>query len=62
MLEYTKRNLKLADEYIAELKDGPALKFCKIPLTLAHATANLIASGGNKLTRETVMKLVGHIV
>lgn len=61
MLQYTRRNLKLADAYIGELKDGPALKFCKIPLSLAHATVNLIAVGGNKLTRETVMKLVNSI-
>jgi farnesyl-diphosphate farnesyltransferase len=61
MITYTRRNLKLADAYIVELKGGPALDFCKIPLTLAHATVNLIASGGNKLTRDTVLKLVNSI-
>lgn len=61
MLQYTRRNLKLADEYIGDLKKGPALSFCKIPLTLAHATVNLIAAGGNKLTRDAVMKLVGRV-
>lgn len=61
MLQYTRRNLKTADSYILELKGGPALEFCKIPLTLAHATVKLIAAGGNKLTREAVMKLVGSI-
>ncbi|WP_307392598.1 phytoene/squalene synthase family protein [Bacillus horti] len=58
MIEYTRRNLKLADAYIKELKGSPAIKFCKIPLTLAHATVNLIAAGGNKLTRDAVKKLV----
>ncbi|GGD76424.1 hypothetical protein GCM10010911_38120 [Paenibacillus nasutitermitis] len=61
MLAYTKRNLKLADEYIADLKPGPALKFCKIPLALAHATVNLLAAGGSKLTRDTVLKIVNRI-
>lgn len=61
MIKYTRRNLKIADSYIADLKGGPALDFCKIPLTLAHATVNLIAAGGNKLTRDAVMKLVGSI-
>lgn len=61
MIKYTRRNLNLADAYIVELKGGPASEFCKIPLTLAHATVNLIAAGGNKLTRDAVMKLVNSI-
>ena len=61
MLQYTKRNLKLADDYIAELKEGPATRFCKIPLALAHATTKLLAAGGNKLTRAAVLKIVGHL-
>ncbi|MFX3638277.1 MAG: squalene/phytoene synthase family protein [Candidatus Pristimantibacillus sp.] len=61
MLQYTKRNLAMADEYIAELKKGPALSFCKIPLALAHATMNIISAGGNKLTRDTVLKIVNRI-
>lgn len=61
MLAYTRRNLKVADAYIADLKKGPALSFCKIPLTLAHATVNLIAAGGNKLTRDAVLKLVNRL-
>lgn len=61
MQQYTRRNLQTADSYIADLKDGPALKFCKIPLALAHATVNLIAAGGNKLTRDTVLKIVNRV-
>ncbi|MUT68709.1 squalene/phytoene synthase family protein [Paenibacillus sp. NEAU-GSW1] len=61
MLQYTKRNLKVADAYIADLKKGPALDFCKIPLQLAHATTKLIAAGGNKLTRDAVLKIVNKI-
>lgn len=61
MLQYTRRNLKQADAYIAELKEGPAASFCKIPLALAHATTKLLAVGGNKLTRAAVMKIVGSM-
>lgn len=61
MLQYTRRNLKLADAYVKELKTGPAVAFCKIPLTLAHATVKLISAGGNKLTRDMVMKLVNQV-
>ncbi|WP_376769502.1 squalene/phytoene synthase family protein [Paenibacillus plantarum] len=61
MQQYTRRNLKLADSYIADLKQGPALKFCKVPLALAHATVNLLAAGGNKLTRDAVLKIVSKV-
>jgi farnesyl-diphosphate farnesyltransferase len=61
MIQYTRSNLALGDAYNEELKGGPALEFCKIPLKLAHATLNLIAAGGNKLTRQAVMKLVNSI-
>lgn len=61
MIQYTRRNLKLADDYIVELNKGPAVQFCKIPLALAHATVNLLAAGGNKLTRNAVLKIVNKI-
>ncbi|WNR44157.1 phytoene/squalene synthase family protein [Paenibacillus roseipurpureus] len=61
MQQYTRRNLQLADEYIADLKKGPALKFCKVPLALAHATVNLLGAGGNKLTRDMVLKIVSKV-
>ncbi|WP_244208947.1 squalene/phytoene synthase family protein [Paenibacillus ferrarius] len=61
MMQYTRRNLELADSYIADLKEGPALKFCKIPLALANATVKLIGSGGNKLTRDAVLKIVSRL-
>ncbi len=61
MLKYTRRNLKIADSYLKDLKGGPALDFCKIPLKLAHATVNLISVGGNKLSRDAVMRLVNSV-
>ena len=62
MQAYTRRNLQIADSYIADLKEGPALKFCKIPLALAHATVNLLSAGGSKLTRDAVLKIVGRVM
>ncbi len=61
MQQYTRRNLQLADAYIADLKQGPALKFCKVPLALAHATLNLLSAGGSKLTRDAVLKIVSKV-
>ncbi len=54
---YTRRNLTLADAYTQALPPGPALDFCKIPLALAHATLNLMAIGGDKLSRSQVLAL-----
>ncbi|MNI21458.1 Squalene/phytoene synthase [compost metagenome] len=62
MYAYTRRNLEIGDSYVADLSDGPALRFCKIPLALAHATVNLLAKGGNKLTRDAVLKIVNRVV
>ncbi|MGG3279191.1 squalene/phytoene synthase family protein [Paenibacillus solani] len=61
MQQYTRRNLQIADSYIADLKNGPALKFCKIPLALAHATVKVISAGGSKLTRNAVLKIVNTV-
>jgi farnesyl-diphosphate farnesyltransferase len=54
---YARRNLALADAYTRSLPKGPALDFCKIPLTLAHATLDLMAMGGEKLSRSQVLAL-----
>ena len=55
---YARRNLKLADAYANSLSSGPALDFCKIPLTLAWATLNVLADGEEKLSRSKVLALV----
>lgn len=61
LIAYTRRNLRLADEYVKDIGDDSIRAFCKIPLLLAKATVKLIAAGGNKLTRDAVMKLVNSI-
>jgi farnesyl-diphosphate farnesyltransferase len=61
MQTYARRNLALADRYIAALPEGPALEFCRIPLTLAHATLEALSRGEEKLSRSTVMALVEQV-
>jgi farnesyl-diphosphate farnesyltransferase len=58
---YARRNLQLGDLYTQSLPKGPALDFCKIPLTLAHGTLDVLALGKEKLTRSDVMALVQQI-
>jgi farnesyl-diphosphate farnesyltransferase len=61
MFEYARRNLKLGDAYTKALSSGPALNFCQIPLTLAHATLDVLILGKEKLTRSDVMALVQKV-
>ncbi|WP_235918295.1 squalene/phytoene synthase family protein [Paenibacillus lutrae] len=58
MIQYTKRNLMLADAYINELKPGPARNFCRIPFELARGTLKAITSGVGKLNRKQVTEIV----
>lgn len=60
MHQYARRNLQLADQYTKSLPNGPALKFCKIPLTLAYGTLEVLALGKDKLSRSDVMALVNQ--
>lgn len=62
MLAYARRNLILADAYNVALGQGPALDFCIIPLTLAHATLDAIAQGKEKLSRTEVIYLLEQVV
>jgi farnesyl-diphosphate farnesyltransferase len=59
MQAYSRRQLQLANAYIASLPAGsPALDFCQIILTLAHATLDAMQHGSEKLSRSQVMDLV----
>ncbi|WP_044640550.1 squalene/phytoene synthase family protein [Risungbinella massiliensis] len=62
MMKYAKRNLGLADIYTANITSPPILKFCKIPLALAHGTVEVMESGKEKLSRFDVMKIVGRAI
>lgn len=57
---YARRNLAQADAYTKALPPGPALDFCAIPLALAYATLDSLASGDGKLSRSTVLQIVGR--
>ncbi len=59
--KYARYNLSLADAYTKSLPFGPALYFCQIPLTLAHATLKAMAHGEEKLSRSTVMALIEQL-
>ncbi|NJP09138.1 MAG: phytoene/squalene synthase family protein [Leptolyngbyaceae cyanobacterium RU_5_1] len=58
---YARQNLALADAYTTALPLGPALDFCRIPLTLAHATLDALSQGETKLSRNTVLDLVKQL-
>jgi len=62
MQTYARRNLVLADAYTGALPLGPALNFCQIPLTLAHATLDAMAQGETKLSRTKVIALVAQLM
>jgi farnesyl-diphosphate farnesyltransferase len=61
MQMYARRNLSLADAYTKALPKGPALDFCIIPLTLAHATLDVLALGKRQLSRSAVMSLIEQV-
>lgn len=61
MHQYAQYNLSLANSYTKSLPKGPALQFCQIPLTLAHATLEVLILGKPKLTRTDVMALVSQV-
>lgn len=57
---YAQRNLLLADSYTNSLPCGPARNFCQIPLTLAHATLDILGMGQEKLSRSEVIELISR--
>lgn len=58
---YARRNLSLAEAYVKTLSSGgPASDFCRLPLSLAHATLDALARGESKLSRATVLEIVGQ--
>jgi farnesyl-diphosphate farnesyltransferase len=61
LFDYARRNLKLADQYIASLPEGPALTFCKLPLVLAHRTLAALEAGHSKLSRNDVLEILQEV-
>ncbi len=58
MEHYARRNLALADAYMAALPPGPAHAFCRIPLALAYATLDALSHGDEKLSRRAVIRVI----
>jgi farnesyl-diphosphate farnesyltransferase len=57
---YATDNLALADAYVKALSIGPARDFCRLPLALAYATLDALARGETKLSRATVLEILGQ--
>ncbi len=62
MHAYARRNLALADAYTSVLPPGPVLDFCALPLALAYATLDALASGAGKLSRVDVLQIMSQVV
>lgn len=62
MFMYARRNLALADVYLEDIKPGPILNFCKIPIALAHGTLDALTEGKEKMSRATVTEIVSRVV
>lgn len=61
MFHYAEENLKLADEYMKDIKDRKILLFCKIPLALAKKTLQAMQDGKEKISRNEVNVIVDQI-
>ncbi|MGG4491024.1 squalene/phytoene synthase family protein [Metabacillus idriensis] len=62
MFMYARRNLALADVYLENIKPGPILDFCKIPIALAHGTLDALTEGKEKMSRTAVTEIVSNVV
>lgn len=60
MLAYTRKNLKQADAYLADIPPGPIYRFCSIPLALAKGSLKA-AAAGEKLKRSDVLDIVSRL-
>lgn len=61
LFAYTRQNLKLADEYMKDIKNKNILLFCRIPLALAKRTLKALKSGREKISRNEVETIVDEI-
>lgn len=61
MQMYARRNLTLVDAYTKALPQGSVFDFCIIPLTLAHATLDVLTLGKPKLSRSAVMNIIERV-
>ena len=62
MINYAKKQLEKADEYIASIQPKHIYEFCSIPLALAYGTLGAIENNHEKLKRDEVIKIVDTII
>jgi farnesyl-diphosphate farnesyltransferase len=58
---YAERNLRAADDYFRRLQPDAFSALIEIPLTLAHATLEVLRRGERKLSRPMVVELVRQV-
>lgn len=61
MFDYAERNLACAEEYCQSLTHETIIKFCRIPLALAHGTLTALKEGKEKLSRADVHEIVKSV-
>mgnify|MGYP000852637347 CR=1 FL=1 len=61
VFDYARENLRLADEYMKDIKTRNIYLFCKIPLALAKRTLKVMEEGREKMTRQEVEEVVAKI-
>jgi farnesyl-diphosphate farnesyltransferase len=62
MFTYARKNLDLARTGVKSMPKSSFKYFVDIPLQLAEATLYALENGVDKLTREQVMQIVGHVI
>lgn len=62
MFSYARKNLNLAEEYCKNISTEEILNFCKIPLSLATSTLDVIEAGHEKLSRQEVNQIVSEVI
>lgn len=61
MQAYARRNLSQAESYLQTLPASIFVRVIHVPLALAFATLDVLASGGTKLSRGEVIRIVGQL-
>jgi farnesyl-diphosphate farnesyltransferase len=61
MRQYAHLNLSNADAYMRTLPQSAFVKVIRIPLALAFATLEVLAGGGTKLSRTSVLRIVQQL-
>ena len=61
VFDYARENLKLAEQYMKDIKTRNIYLFCKIPLALANRTLKAMEDGREKMTRQEVEEVVAQV-